>query len=111
MQQRGLAMVFILTIVTLGIYSIYWFAKTRGEMNAKGADVPTTWLIIIPIVSIYYLYKYSMGVEKVTGAKMNGVVAFIILWFLTIVGMLIVQNEFNALAGGTKPAAPAAAAA
>ena len=32
-QQRNIAVAIILTIVTCGIYGIYWFVKLTDEMN------------------------------------------------------------------------------
>jgi hypothetical protein len=40
--------VFFLPLVTFGIYSIVWYAKTRGEVNASGASAITTWWILCP---------------------------------------------------------------
>jgi hypothetical protein len=64
-------------------------------MNRLGAKIPTAWLIIIPIVSIWWLWKYSEGVELVTKKEMSTVIAFILLFLLGIIGMAIIQNEFN----------------
>jgi len=46
-------MVIVLSLLTLGIYVLVWFVKTKREMNTKGAEIPTAWLIIIPIINIY----------------------------------------------------------
>ncbi len=113
MQKRSLAAVFGLTLVTFGIYGIYWQVKTKGEMNARGTQIPTAWLMIVPFVSIWWLWKYSEGVEQVTSNKLGGAVTFLIMWFLGLIGMLIVQDAFNKLAdsavsnGPTMPAPPA----
>ena len=67
----------------------------RGEMVARGASIPTTWLIIIPIVNIFYLWKWSAGVEHVTGGKVNGAVMFLLMWLVNIVGIPYAQSQFN----------------
>ena len=97
MQYRNPFLVFFLSLITFGIYGIVWYVKTKREMNAKGAQIPTAWLIIIPIVSIYWLYKYSQGVEVVTNKDMSTAVAFILLFLLGIIGMAIVQAKFNSV--------------
>ncbi len=112
MQQRNPAAVFFLTLITFGIYGIVWLVKTKNELNRLGATIPTAWLIIVPFVSIYWLWKYSEGVEKVTVGQTSGVLAFVLLFLLGLIGMAIVQNEFNKLSGapitaGTAPYAPA----
>jgi len=88
-------MVLVLTIVTLGIYSLVWFVKTKNEMVQAGADIPTAWLIIIPGANIYWMWKFSAGVEHVTAGKMSGVMGFICLLLLGTIGSMIIQSELN----------------
>ena len=114
MTHRNPIMVAVLSILTLGIYAIVWFVKTKGEMNAKGAEIPTAWLLIIPFVNIWWLWKYSQGVEKVTDGQLSTVLAFVVLWILSIIGQAIVQDAFNKVgapaappAGSTPPPPPA----
>jgi hypothetical protein len=51
MKRRSVAAVLILSIVTFGIYAIVWAVKTKEEMNALGAQIPTAWLLIIPLIT------------------------------------------------------------
>lgn len=95
MENRSPLLVLFLTLITFGIYGIYWCVVTRTEMCNKGAEIPTAWLIIIPLVNIWWLWKYSEGVEKVTAGKMSGAVAFILLFLLGFIGMAIIQDLFN----------------
>lgn len=112
MKKRNPIAVFLLPFVTFGIYSLYWMVKTKGEMNSLGAQIPTAWLIIVPLVNIWWLWKWSEGVDQVTAQKMSGVLAFILVWLLGSIGSAIVQDSFNKL-GESAPvaAAPAAPAA
>ncbi|MEK7602751.1 MAG: DUF4234 domain-containing protein [Patescibacteria group bacterium] len=111
MKKRSVVGVFLLTLITFGIYGIVWNVKTKGEMVKLGADIPTSWLIIVPIANIYWLWKYCVGVEKVTNGKTSGALAFILLWLLGVIGMMVIQSEFNNLAaGGTANEAVAAPA-
>lgn len=97
MKHRGPLAVFFLSLITLGIYAIVWQVKTKGEMNRLGATIPTAWLIIIPFVNWWWLWKYSEGVELVTKNEMSKVVAFLLLFLLGSIGMAIIQNEFNSI--------------
>jgi hypothetical protein len=110
-KNRNPFAVFFLALITLGIYSIYWEVKTKGEMVERGADIPTSWLIIIPIANIWWLWKYSMGVERVTDGKMQGVIAFILLFVLGSRGQAIIQDSFNKVeavpSAGTPSVSPA----
>ena len=105
MTQRNPITVALLSLVTLGIYYIVWLVKTKGEMNEKGAEIPTAWLIIIPFVNIYWLWKYCQGVEKVTDNQLSTVLAFVVLWLLSIIGQAIVQDAFNKVGAPATPAA------
>jgi len=97
MQQRSPFLVFFLPLITFGIYGIVWYVKTKNEMNARGAQIPTAWLLIIPIANIYWIYRYSQGVEAVTSGDMSTGVAFILLFLLGIIGMAIIQSRFNSV--------------
>ncbi len=98
MQHRNPIMVILLSIITFGIYCIFWLVTTKNRMNTKGAQIPTAWLIIIPFVNIYWLWKFSEGIELVTNRGMQTVVAFLLLFVLDIIGAAIVQNELNKVA-------------
>jgi hypothetical protein len=98
MKKRNVIMVLLLSLITLGIYGIYWEVVTKKEMVSQGADIPTAWLIIIPLVNIWWLYKYCMGVEKVSGGKMSGILLFILFILFSIVAMAVAQDTFNKVA-------------
>lgn len=98
MKQRSPIAVFFLSLITVGIYAIVWEVKTKNEMNKLGAEIPTAWLLIIPFANIYWTWKYSEGVEKVTQGKISGILAFILLFLLGIIGMAIIQDTFNKVA-------------
>lgn len=106
MKNRSPIAVLIFSIITLGIYEIVWFVKTKVEMNSKGASIPTAWLIIIPIISIWWMWEYSVGVEHVTGGKLPGILAFLLLFFLGVIGVAIIQYYFNQVGESTTAGAP-----
>ncbi len=95
MKYRNPLAVAIFTLLTFGLYGIYWQFSTTAELNKRRADVPTALLIFIPIVNLWWTYKYCLGVEKVTKNKMPAALALVVLLLLNIVGMAIVQDSFN----------------
>jgi hypothetical protein len=95
MNKRSVVAVILLTLVTFGIYGIVWFVKTKGEMVRQGADIPTAWLLIVPIANLYWQWKWSGGVEHVTRGKQSQAVTFILIFLLGIIGMAIVQSSLN----------------
>ncbi len=98
MQYRSPIMVILLSIITFGIYSLVWFVTTKNQMNAKGAQIPTAWLLIIPFVAIWWHWKFSEGVELVTNKGMGTAVAFLLIYLLGPIGEAIIQNELNKVA-------------
>ena len=98
MKKRNPILVIFLAFITFGIYCLVWYVITKDEMNAKGATIPTAWLIIIPLVNYYWLWKFCEGVELVTNKGMTTAVAFLLVFFLSIIGMAIIQSELNKVA-------------
>ncbi len=95
MKRRDPLMVAVLSIVTFGIYALIWYVMTKNEMNRRGANIPTAWLIIIPIANIYWMWMYCVGVETVTKGVMSAPLAFLLLFFLGFIGMAIIQSSLN----------------
>ncbi len=100
MKYREIWKAIALTIITFGIYGIVWQVKVKGEMNSIGAEIPTAWWLIVPIGNIWWLWKYSQGVDKVTKGKYTAGVSFLLLFLLSVIGQAIIQTEFNVMAGG-----------
>lgn len=111
MKQRNPLAVFLFGLITLGLYSWYWAVVTKGEMNTKGEHIPTAWIWLIPVLGwLYWLWKYSEGVEHVTSGKTGAAVSFLLLWLLGSIGQAIVQASFNDHVAASAPAATPPAA-
>jgi hypothetical protein len=95
MTKRSVAAIIIFSIITCGIYTWYWFIATKDEMNAQGANIPTAWIWLVPFASLYWLWKWSEGVEHVTRGKSAAAVNFLLVLFLGGIGMAIIQSTFN----------------
>lgn len=95
LSRRSPAAVFLLPFVTFGIYALYWLVRTKTELNAAGAKIPTAILLIIPIANLYWLWKFGEGVDYVTDRRMSTGVAFLLVLFLDIIGSAIIQSQLN----------------
>ena len=95
MTKRSVVAVIVLSLITFGIYGIYWFVATKNEMVYRGASIPTGWLVIIPILNIYWMWKWSEGVDHVTQGKLSAAVTFLLVFLLGVIGVAIVQASFN----------------
>ena len=97
-QERNPIMVLILTLCTFGIYGIYWVITTKNEMNELGAEIPTAWLILVPIVNIWWMYKYCEGWEQVTKSETSALMVFIVYIVFAPIAIWIVQDNLNKIA-------------
>lgn len=95
MKNRSPLAVFFLPMITFGIYGLVWYVKTKGEMKAKGAEIPSAILLIVPIANLIWLWKYAKGVEKVTIGSSSAGGTLCLLLFLGPIGMAIIQSAFN----------------
>ena len=148
MKRRNPWFVAVFSLITLGLYGLYWLIVTRAEMVKLGARIPSIFIILAPLLgligvvvlqtfvrftvsaadsgdssiitvvnflsvliglvsflgiipaSIYWLYKYSKGIELVTKKQTSfdfcfwwGVLAQIIGFYFIWSGVL--QNRFN----------------
>ena len=96
MKHRSPAAPLLLPMVTFGIYSLVWFVKTKNEINLVAiSKIPTAWLLIVPIVSIWWEWKFAVGVEEATDRGFGKHAAFWLLVLLGGIGAAIVQNALN----------------
>lgn len=54
MKKRVIWKMFALTLLTLGIYRLYWFVKTRKEMMSlnPAVKIMSPWFLLIPVVLV-----------------------------------------------------------
>jgi len=95
MTQRNPILVFLLPAITFGIYGLVWLIKSKEEMNGQGAEIPTGWLLIVPIANLWWIWKFSEGVGKVTRGDTGGGLALVLLLLLGNIGMAVIQSSLN----------------
>ncbi len=110
-QNRNIAVCIILSLVTCGIYGLYWFICLTNETNVACGDTDGTsggvaFLLTLVTCGIYGLYwAYKQG-EKLDQAKINrgmtasngGILYLILFIFGGIIAYAIMQNELNQMA-------------
>ena len=110
-KERNIAVCIILTIVTCGIYGIYWFICLNNDANTAsntfGTSGGVAFLLTLVTCGIYGLYWAFKQGDKIDTAKKNrgtessntGVIYLILFIFgLGIVAYALMQNELNKLA-------------
>lgn len=112
LPQRNIAVSILLTLVTCGIYGIYWFivlnndAKTasKDETLASGGVAFLLTLVTCGIYGIYWAYLMGKAVEtarKNAGleATDNSVLYLVLQIFgFAIINYALIQNELNTIA-------------
>jgi Domain of unknown function (DUF4234) len=99
-KKRNPALVLIFSIITFGIYFLYWLVSTTNELRRNAKSAPNPWLLLlffIPFVNfiaiLIYYWKYSKAINELTGFSAGGMFALWIL--LNPVAMVLTQIELN----------------
>jgi hypothetical protein len=104
--KRSPVAIIILSIITFGIYAVYWTVVTKREINGLGASIPTSWLMIVPIANLYFFYRFSEGFSLYV-KKDNSAILWFLLWLvITPVAMIIIQIELNKFADSGLSSSP-----
>lgn len=107
-NKRQIVVCIILSVITVGIYEIYWMyllvKNTRTIKNDQSSTVgEMLCLIFIPFYSLFWWYTRGQLVKDIFAehgysATGNEIVYLILgICGLGIVSMAIMQNDFNSL--------------
>lgn len=107
--RRDIAICIILSVVTCGIYGLYWYYKLIGELNVAAPDDDSPSAITVLLLTIitcgiygcYWLYKAGNRLDNIR--QLNGEapsslgLLFVILSIcqLAIADYCLIQNELN----------------
>lgn len=107
-MERSLPVSILLTIITCGIYGIYWFIVLTDEVNQHSGEDDTSggiaFLLTLVTCGIYGIYwAYRMGIktgimkEKRGGGSSDDRIVYLILvlFGLGIIVYALAQNEIN----------------
>ncbi len=99
-KNRNMFIQVLLTIITLGIYTIYWFYQISMEMKNIANDTnasPALWtvLLFIPFGAFYSYYKFSELYEKISAEKFNRWLLFVLYIVFSPAVWFIVQTDLN----------------
>ena len=113
LKQRNIGLCILFSILTCGIYQIYWFVCMVYELNLSAEEEGATsgiavFLLSLVTCGIYQIYWYYKAGEKVNAARSlrgqsadtNNSILYLILaiFGLAIVNDCLIQNELNQFA-------------
>lgn len=110
MKKRNIAVCIILSIVTFGIYGLYWFVQITNDVNelagpekktSGGAALLLT-IVTCGIYGIYWAYKMGGLLDKAQTdrgmpAQNRAVVYLILELVIAPVGWILMQNTINSM--------------
>ena len=104
-QERNIAIAVILSIVTCGLYGIYWMIKPNDEVNQICGDTQATGgglvflftLITCGIYGWYWMYKMGEKCDQIKGVNGSSGILYLILGIfgLGIVSYCLMQDTIN----------------
>lgn len=104
-KTRGIAVSIILSIITCGIYGIYWMIKLNDEINelsgernaTSGGMVFLFTLITCGIYSFFWMYKMGERCDRIKGANGSSGILYLVLalFGLSIVDYCLMQDTIN----------------
>jgi hypothetical protein len=126
-KYRHLAWVIVFTLITFGIYGIYWLVMTTLELKElKSKSAPNPWwilwmivfsiigmavtvftafgwifYIISIIISVYFYWNYSKAVYEVS-KKFHYILLFVFFIIFGLISIILTQIVLNERAGKKK---------
>ncbi len=111
-NQRSIGMAIFMSIITLGIYGIYWYYLLVQNVRVitgsqKGCGGEVACIMFVPFYSLYWWYTRGETVKneftkRRYNVSISGAIALVLSLFgLGIIAMAIMQNDFNSLSKAT----------
>lgn len=109
MQKRSIGLSIFLSIITCGIYGLYWFVVMTNETNTLAGKPDTSGgvcvllnIVTCGIYGIYWSYRMGQKIQEIKTNKNMAVdsnlpILYLILsiFGLQIITYALVQNELN----------------
>jgi len=90
-KKRNLVVISFMLVLTFGFYGIYWLVSTKREINSVGGDIPNSFLMFVPVIGLYWVFKYFENFAVHIQNKHAAGLYFII--YLVSSAMVIFSNK------------------
>lgn len=98
-KRRNMLVQVLLMVITLGLYSLYWYYVTLKELHIgnnkdEGAGI---WLVLlfIPIANLFSWWHHSSEFARFTSNKYPAILLFVLWIVFSPAVWFIVQYELN----------------
>ena len=113
MEQRNVGVCILLSVITCGLYGLYWFVRLCDDVNVLSGDYKTSGgiacllsVVTCGIYGLYTMYTWGDRIDDVTESrgmarKSNAIVYLILgIFGFGIISYALCQNEINNLNTG-----------
>lgn len=103
-KERNIVVCIILTIITCGLYSLYWTVQLQNESLVAAKEEGTSGIAVVlltivtcGIYGIYWYYTLGERTDKINGKDSNGGLLFVVLSLLglSIINYCLAQAALN----------------
>jgi len=104
-SPRNIVLCIVFTIITCGIYGIYWMIKLNDEINiladephaTTGVMVFLFTLITCGIYGLYWYYRMGERVDRIQGQNSSTAILYLVLgiFCLGIIDYILMQDVIN----------------
>ena len=109
LETRSIVKAVIFSIITLGIYSIYWFIKITNEVHEVSGDPKTAsgglaflfLIITFGLYGIYWVYRISTELEgaiedrNMRRSSLSLITLVLFIFGLGIISYALIQDSLN----------------
>jgi len=112
-KERNPILVILFTMITCGIYALYWYYATSKELNEKGALETSAGMMLlymfIPILNFVAMWKYAKAIEALSKGEKGAGMLFVIALVFAPAFFYMAQSELNKHAAAARSPARRAA--
>ena len=100
-KHRSIIGITFLEIITFGIYKFYWYFITKTELNVvngKSVKIPFFLWFFVPIINIWWFWRFAKSIEKITSGSVSRWSAFIapvVLNFASAIFLVIIYGPLG----------------
>lgn len=98
MRERNPVIAVILSLVTFGIYYLYWFYDTNGQFKSELGDDShpglRTLVLLFPPFSLISIYKQAKSCEEATDGH-DWLLLFLAHIVFAPIAIFVIQSDIN----------------
>lgn len=98
LRQRNPLLVIVFSLLTFGLYYLYWFYDTNAQFKRKLEDgsnpVLRTFAVMVPMLNIVAMFKHSKSSQDATGGH-DWLLTFLAYLVFPPIAWFVVQSDIN----------------